>query len=398
MGSMGVKVIEHPKGSGRLYFRFCQNYKTKYVFAGQKNKKNIAKANRKAAQIEALIAIEGSAVLNKIFNDGEAPTLKHYIEGWTDEKGEHRGWIEKIKKLRKYSTWKGYDNILKLRLIPKWGDKSLDKIGQNEISDYVFELSEQKLAYSTIANIKNTLGAVFKQARKDGYVRGNPCHEVEIPKDKDKDDPEPKPFSLKERKALEDVFRKKYPRYYAAVFTGFRAGLRMGEIIGLQVTDLDFVNDIIEIRNNITRGRSTTPKSQTSRRKVRMTEELKKVLKEQIAAVKKETLRKKWEKVPEWVFLNEQGNHISYANFISRVWNEAIKDAEISWRIPHDMRHTYATMRLSAGHPIHEVAKELGHSTPVITYKVYYKFIPDASVSNINELDRKPGKESVKNN
>jgi integrase len=397
MGSMGVKVVEHPKGSGRLYLRICHNYQTKYVYAGPKNRKNITKANRKAAQIESLVAIEGSAVLNKIFDDSESPTLKQYINGWTDEKGKHRGWIEKTKKIRKYSTWKGYDNILKQRLIPKWGEKPLDKIEPSEIGDFVFELSEQKLAYSTIANIKNTLGAVLKQAKKDGYIRANPCHEIEIPRDRDKEEAEPKPFSLKERKALEDSFRKNHSRCYALVFTGFRTGLRIGELIGLQVTDLDFLNGVIEVQNNITRGRSTTPKSQTSKRKVRMTEELKKILREQIKAVKKESLKKKWESVPEWVFVNEEGNHINYGNFVPRVWNKAIKEAEISRRTPHDMRHTYATMRLSAGHPIHEVAKELGHSSPVITYKVYYKFIPDASVSNINELDKYPGKESVKN-
>ncbi len=394
---MGVKVVEHPKGSGRLYFRFCYHYKVKYVYAGQNNRKNKARANRKVAQIESLVAIEGSAVLNKIFNDSEAPTLKQYINGWTDEKGVHLGWINKIKKLRKYSTWKGYENILKKRLIPKFGDKALDKIESNEIGDYVFELSEQKLAYNTIASIKNTLGAVFKQARKDEYIKTNPCHDIEIPKDKDAEDPEPRPFSLKERKALEDVFIKIYPRYFALVFTGFRTGLRIGELIGLNVTDLDFVNAVVEVRNNITRGRPTTPKSKTSKRKVRMTAEVEKILKEQIAAVKKESLRKKWGNVPRWVFVNEVGEHINYGNFISRVWNEAIRKSEISRRTPHDMRHTYATMRLSLGHPLHEVAKELGHSTPVITYNTYYKFIPNDSVSNISELDKLPSKESVKN-
>ncbi len=397
MGSMGVKVVEHPKGSGRLYFRFCYHYKVKYVYAGQNTRKNKARANSKVKQIESLVAIEGSAVLKKIFDDSEAPTLKQYINGWTDEKGVHIGWINKIKKLRKFSTWKGYENILKKRLLPKYGDKAIDKIESNEIGDYVIQLSDEELVYSSIANIKNTLGAVFKQAKKDGYIKTNPCHDIEIPKNKDVDDPEPRPFSLKERKALEDVFIKIYPRYFALIFTGFRTGLRIGELIGLNVTDLNNIDACIEVRNNVTRGRSTTPKSKTSKRKVRITDELKKILKEQLSAVKKESLKKKWEHVPKWVFVNEVGDHINYGNFINRVWNEAIKKAEISHHTPHDMRHTYATMRLSLGHPIHEVAKELGHSSPVITYKTYYKFIPNDCTSNINELDKLPSKESVKN-
>jgi len=396
MASMGIQVKEHPKGSDRLYLRLCYDYNTKYIYVGSNTKKNEARAERKAEELRARIAINRNAVLNKIFNSSEAPTLKEYVDGWTDQEVKHRGWLDKIKKLRKYSTWKGYENILRQRIIPKWGNKPLDKIEHNEISDYVFDLYDEKLAYNTIANIKNTLGAVLKDAMKDGYVKSNHCHDIEIPKDEEKEDQEPKPFNIKEWKALEDVFKKSFPRYYALVFTGFRSGLRMGELIGLKVTDLDFVNDIIEVRNNITRGRATTPKSQTSKRKVRMTAKLKKVLRKQITSIKEESLRKKWPQVPEWIFVNEEGNHIGYGNFIARIWNKAITISGISRRTPHDMRHTYATMRLSVGHPIHEVAKELGHSSPITTYKVYYDFIPDASVSNINELDELPSRKSSK--
>ena len=51
------------------------------------------------------------------------------------------------------------------------------------------------------------------------------------------------------------------------------------------------------------------------------------------------------------------------------------------------MRHTYATLRLSKGDNLAEVAKEMGHSTPQITYQTYYKWLPKESRSNIDELD-----------
>lgn len=51
------------------------------------------------------------------------------------------------------------------------------------------------------------------------------------------------------------------------------------------------------------------------------------------------------------------------------------------------MRHTYATLRLSAGHPIAEVSKEMGHSNPTITYRTYYEFLPKESTSDIDILD-----------
>ena len=44
----------------------------------------------------------------------------------------------------------------------------------------------------------------------------------------------------------------------------------------------------------------------------------------------------------------------------------------------HDLRHTHATQLLEAGVPIHAVARRLGHSTPVITLKVYAHVLRDS--------------------
>jgi integrase len=59
-------------------------------------------------------------------------------------------------------------------------------------------------------------------------------------------------------------------------------------------------------------------------------------------------------------------------------------------RTPHDLRHTYATLRLSLGHPLAEVSKEMGHSTTRLTYETYYKWLPSESTSDISDLDQKP--------
>ncbi len=59
-------------------------------------------------------------------------------------------------------------------------------------------------------------------------------------------------------------------------------------------------------------------------------------------------------------------------------------------RTPHDMRHTYATLRLSKGDSLAEVSKEMGHSTTEIIYRTYYKWLPKESRSDIDELDTQP--------
>jgi integrase len=92
-------------------------------------------------------------------------------------------------------------------------------------------------------------------------------------------------------------------------------------------------------------------------------------------------------KLPDWVFFNQDGKFINYENFLKRQWHKAIEKAGLLRRTPHDMRHTYATLRISKGDSLAEVSKEMGHSNQEITYRAYYKWLPKESYSNIDELD-----------
>jgi integrase len=105
---------------------------------------------------------------------------------------------------------------------------------------------------------------------------------------------------------------------------------------------------------------------------------------------KGEALKKGWSEVPEWVFCSERGTFLSADNFRKRVWDRAIEKSGLRKRTPHDMRHSYATLRLSNGDSLAEVSKEMGHSSAEITYKTYYKWLPKESRTDIDELDNHP--------
>jgi integrase len=118
-----------------------------------------------------------------------------------------------------------------------------------------------------------------------------------------------------------------------------------------------------------------------------MTKQLVDVLKGHRNWMKQEVLRRRWGTLPDWVFCNEHGGSLSYPNSIHRVWNRALEKSDLRRRTPHDMRHTYATLRLSKGDSLAEVSKEMGHASTDITYRTYYKWLPKESRSNIDELD-----------
>ena len=53
----------------------------------------------------------------------------------------------------------------------------------------------------------------------------------------------------------------------------------------------------------------------------------------------------------------------------------------------HDLRHTYATLRISKGDNIADVSKQLGHHSVKLTLDIYYHWIPGKKKSEVDKLD-----------
>jgi integrase len=381
---MAVKVRQRPKGSG-IWWVFIDHQgkrKAKKIGSDKRLAREVAK------KIEARLVLEGTGVIEK---RPKVPTLKEYVYGWQDSKGEFRlGWFDKVANLSlKNSTKRGYHLILHSQLIPAFGSKRLDEITPRMIGDFISNKVMNSTRSATARNIKNCLSAVLRHAANpDGYITTNPARGVPVPKpEKETPAREPDPFTWEERLILEETFKEHFPEFYHLIVCGFRTGLRIGELLALKWEDIDFRNKLIFVQRNITRGRVTTPKSRSSKRKVRMTAQLVDLLHSHRKRVMEKALRKGCGTPPEWVFHSQDGGPLNYGNFVHRVWNRAMEKSGLRRRTPHDMRHTYVTLRLSKGDSLAEVSKEMGHASTDITYRTYYKWLPKESRSDIDELD-----------
>jgi len=65
------------------------------------------------------------------------------------------------------------------------------------------------------------------------------------------------------------------------------------------------------------------------------------------------------------------GRPISWVYFWREVWRPALELAELAYRPPYNLRHTFAYWSLRAGVPIASLAREMGHTTTEQTFKVY---------------------------
>jgi len=179
-------------------------------------------------------------------------------------------------------------------------------------------------------------------------------------------------WTRKEVGQLLETARLHEPRLAPLLSVLFSTGMRRGEALGLQWSDIDFDRSRISIRRSITNAGLSTPKS-GSGRIVGMTAALAEELFDVLTSRRREQLSRGWPEIPPWVFCSETGTSPNPSN-IERVWRRVRRRAQklgVRSLKLHCTRHTWATFALHAGRNIRWVADQLGHADPALTLRVY---------------------------
>jgi integrase len=86
-----------------------------------------------------------------------------------------------------------------------------------------------------------------------------------------------------------------------------------------------------------------------------------------------------------WVFSDDAGEPLN-PNQISYRFRLAVAASKLRAIPLHGLRHTHATILLSAGVPVHIVSARLGHANPTITMNVYAHCLPRAQQAAVAVL------------
>jgi integrase len=380
---MGVKVRQKIKGRGKPY----------WVFVTHQGKRTSRLVGDKAAAENVASKIRAKLKLGEFDLDEKkkppVPLFKDFAKGFMETYSVMN---------HEESTTESYQQALDRHLIPYFGDMALNEIGRKHIKEFIIEKQLQqivnrkgkkkkRLSVGTVRVIKAYLSAILSEAVDDEFISFNPAANTgKLIKGGKGDKKEIFPFTWEEKEKFEHAMLKYYPRYYPLFLTALRTGMRLGELIALQPGDLDFNGGFIEVRRAYSRGRLTTPKSGKTRR-VDMSNGLAETLKEHLVTRKKEALKKGWGEPPELLFYNEAGNTIDINGLRKRVFYKCLEKAGLRRIRIHDLRHTYATLRISKGDNILDVSKQLGHHSVKITLDIYAHWMPGGKKSEVDELD-----------
>ena len=297
------------------------------------------------------------------------PLLRDFVETWFSEKEVE--WRNSHRKVMRYD--------LTNRIIPAFGDKEVGRITKADILSYRAELAkvnaqgkETKMSNRRINRLVNLLRQIVNEAA-DRFDFRTPFQNIKQLKVKRTD---VHPLTLDEVKLILEKVRPDYRNYFTVRFF---TGLRSGEIHGLKWKYVDFEKRLIMVRETVVDGEEEYTKNDSSQRDIRMSQVVFDALKAQEQATRH---------LSAYVFCNVEGNPLNNTNVANRVWNPLLRYLGFEHRRPYQCRHTAATLWLAAGESPEWIARQMGHTTTEMLFRVYSRYVPNLTRQDGSAFER----------
>lgn len=268
--------------------------------------------------------------------------------------------------------------ILDQHLLPRFGSTAVSGVTRAQILEFRAHLAKlpgrregSKLSPARINTIMLILRQILQEAA-DRYEFTMPMGRLKplkIPKS------DVMPFTLAQVQNLIARIRPDYKNYLT---TRFFTGMRSGEIHGLKWKYVDFERRLILVRETIVGGEEDYTKTDASQRDIVMSS----VVYDALAAQKRATGNR------DYVFCNLKGEPLDTINFTKRVWYPLLRHLGLELRRPYQTRHTAATLWLAAGEMPEWIARQLGHASTEMLFRVYSRYVPNLTRNDGSAFDR----------
>lgn len=265
----------------------------------------------------------------------------------------------------------------------RWASEQVADVQTSAVRAWVAELAKGSQA-ATIENALGVLRMVLALAVEDRRIPRNPCDSVKAPRRSHNARAYLTHLQVAE---LVDAMARDGLVVQFLAYTG----LRYGEMAALRVQDFDMLRRRVNVTRSVTEVSGklvwSTPKNH-ERRSVPFPKFLAADLAAQMEGKSREAL----------VFQAPAGGVLRIATFRTRVFNKAVEklrgvdeDGEptTDWPRPtlHDLRHTAASLAISAGANVKAVQTMLGHASAALTLDTYADLFPDDLEAVADALD-----------
>lgn len=285
-------------------------------------------------------------------------------------------WIRDRQQVMKPSTFRSLESAWRIHVEPKWGRRPVSDLRHSDIQAWVSKMAISQSATNVLRS-HGVLAGILDAAVRDRRISANPARGVLLPRKGTK----PKAYlSHPQVELLAQVARESTMVRFLAY-----TGLRWGEAAGLRVRNCDLARRRVLVVDNAVMVGTTvvvgTPKSHKSRSVP-------------IPAFLNSELERVTRGKPDTAYLFGTGEApVRLPNskdgwFASAVRRAQKIDATFPRVTPHDLRHSAASLAVSAGANVKAVQRMLGHASAAMTLDVYSDLFDDDLDAVADRLDR----------
>lgn len=293
-------------------------------------------------------------------------------------------------------TYQRYAQIIKNNIIPALGGIMLASLRPQHIQRYYshalkdgrIDRRKGGLSARTVLHHHRVLNEALRHAVRWQLMVRNPAEAVEPPR------PIRSEMQVLSPESINTLLAScKDHNLYAIIYLAVATGLRQGELLGLRWDAIDLDSSSLSVTRTLQYISGLglifrEPKTAGSRRKVSLSDETVRMLREH----RKHQIETRLSLGPAYndqnlVFANALGNPIP-PYIVSEKFNILIKRIGLSPLRFHDLRHTSATLLLRAGVHPKIVSERLGHSGVAITLDTYSHVLPDLQSEAANLMDK----------
>ena len=314
---------------------------------------------------DALVALRRRTLL-----PAQVMTLRAAAEEWLE--GVRAGVIRnRSGDPYKPSALRGYEQALRLRILPALGGAKLGDIRRSDVQRLVTRMLESGLDPSTVRNTLMPLRAIYRHALSLDQVAINPTAGVQLPAVRGTRDR----FASPDEAAR--LIAALEPQDRALWATAMYGGLRMGELRALEWNDVDLAAGLIRVERTWDMKEGVIgPKSRSGRRTVPIAVALRDHLVEDRMSRPAEGLV--FGRGPSRPF-----DPSTVADRARRAWHRAgLEPIRL-----HECRHTFASMMIAAGVNAKALSTFLGHASITITLDRYGHLMPGSEEEAAGLLD-----------
>ena len=365
-----MNITEYKKKNGTTVYR-ASVYLGVDKLTGKKARTTVTANTKKGVKIKAREAVNAFAANG--YSIKEKPIITTYRELVAL-------WWESYKNTIKPNSQQSMEGIVRLHILPVFGDYKLDKLTtpiiQQQVNKWADKANKgEKGAYANYSFLNNINRRILQYGVTMQVIQHNPARDVIIPRKQQNKEHKVKFFSNQELKQfldyLEDLDQSSYENFFDYVLykTLLASGCRIGEALALEWSDIDLKKGIISISKTLNRYQETnTPKSKAGLREIDIDKATVSLLKQY----------KKRQQVQSWQLGRSEGivftpftTKYAYACLLRKRLQGHFKSAGVPDISFHGFRHTHATIMLYAGIEAKDLQYRLGHSNISMTLNTY---------------------------